>query len=177
MRRVLSKVPKMSLLGASTTLILSSLDEPFKTDPYFTDYRDEFKIKKTEYAEYWVGNSPLIILSQHGGSEKPSSIPRRRGRGVVTKNDARTQCIAKCLHRKTYFEHNNKFLYPHLIMNHLHRTKLDANRPIDIAALENEIAKKTWNDIHINFMEQAKKQAIEQFGFALVVDIGSFSHS
>jgi len=61
---------------------------------------------------------------------------------------------------------------PHHIINHLNRTKLDANRDIDRAALGVPAAERAWRDFH-GFIEQAK-EAIT--GRGIVFDIHGQSH-
>ena len=45
---------------------------------------------------------------------------------------------------------------PHVIINHLHRTKLDVNRKIDAAAFGVPEAEQAWKDFH-NFVRRAKR--------------------
>lgn len=44
---------------------------------------------------------------------------------------------------------------PHLIINELHRSKLDPNREIEQAAQNNTYAENTWHKIHYQWMAMA----------------------
>ena len=58
-------------------------------------------------------------------------------------------------------------------MNHLHRSKLDANRDIHEAAMGNPDAEKAWADFH-GFVEEAQSQVAD--GQGLVLDIHGHAH-
>lgn len=137
------------------------------------------------YSTYYEGNSPIIILSQHGGYITPNDIPDREYGcyngthciwehnctiktgfnqsstqcGIKTVRDAYTQELALCLHENLLLNINGNILQPHLVVNELARIKLDANRKIGEATLLNNDAINAWNDIHFNFMLQAKNSA------------------
>ncbi|MEN8226215.1 MAG: hypothetical protein ABFS05_12730, partial [Bacteroidota bacterium] len=76
------------------------------------------------YVEYVYGNMPLIISVPHGGYEKPDSIPERVGK-FAKNQDIYTIEIA-CEISKKIGELTG--YHPHIVINHLHRTRLDANR-------------------------------------------------
>ena len=146
------------------------------------------------------GDAPIIILSQHGGYEVPNTIPDREDGcwntvsedcifehdceinhapyvqssskcDVKTFRDAYTKEIATCLRDTIDIFDNNRGNIPHLVVNELKRSKLDPNRPIDEATLGNADATLVYNDIHTDFMEQAKTAVTNQCGFGLVLDI------
>ena len=61
---------------------------------------------------------------------------------------------------------------PHLVICHLHRSKLDANREINQATFGNPIAKRAYNDFH-GFIRKARK-AVK--GAAILFDIHGQRH-
>lgn len=151
------------------------------------------------YSTYYEGNSPIIILSQHGGYIYPSDMPNRTNGcwnytskqciwqydcqqntiynqsaeecDVKTIRDAYTKEIATCLTNNIDIFGNNRSNIPHLVVNELYREKLDPNREIGEATLGNDQAIQVYNDIHFNFMTKAKNKTMNQCGFGLVFDI------
>ena len=74
---------------------------------------------------------PIVISAPHGGSLTPDEIPDRNCTGCVYAQDLDTEDLS----RKMYDAIVDLFgCYPHLIINRLHRRKLDANRAIGEAA-------------------------------------------
>ena len=59
----------------------------------------------------------------------------------------------------------------------MYREKLDPNREIGEATLGNNQAIQVYNDIHFNFMQQAKNETMNQCGFGLVFDIHGQSNN
>lgn len=111
------------------------------------------------YIEYQVGTLPFIISIGHGGSIEPSSIPNRTCNSPVNVVDAYT--IETALEIKNYLFATTGF-YPHLIISHLKRTKLDPNRNISDGACGNTDAERAWNEFH-NFIIDAQKIADQQY--------------
>ncbi len=59
---------------------------------------------------------------------------------------------------------------PHIIICHLKRIKIDANRGIDDATARQNIGDEAWYEYH-NFIEIAKRKSLENFGFAHYFDV------
>lgn len=111
------------------------------------------------YVEYQVGTLPFVISVPHGGSLEPFSIPTRTCNNAVNVNDALTI--------ETALEIRNRFFaitgcYPHIIISHLRRTKLDPNRNLADAACGNSQAIVAWNEFH-NFIATARNIANQQY--------------
>lgn len=66
--------------------------------------------------------------------------------------------------------------YPHIIINRLHRIKLDANREIVEAALGNPQAEQAWKAFHA-YIDSAKTQITKQFGSGLYIDLHGHGHT
>lgn len=60
--------------------------------------------------------------------------------------------------------------YPHVIINELHRSKLDANRDIEEAAFGDHKAELAWNEFH-SYVDRAKLSATFDGRSAFYVDI------
>lgn len=146
------------------------------------------------YTEYKPGTLNLIITSSHGGSLKPGSIPDRGvgcwdgSKCIWThgcSNKDQEKCQAKIL-KDTYTQEIALLLaerlgnltgkQPHVVLNHLHRVKLDTNREKDEATFDVVDAKAAYDEFHW-FIGQAKS-SISQVGDGngLLLDIHGQSH-
>lgn len=127
---------------------------------------------KNNYTEYRAGNLGLIISVPHGGELKPDEIPNRSCAACVTVNDAYTQDLGNELYQAIK---DLTGCYPHLIINKLHRSKMDANRDISEAALGNQQAEEAWMDFQ-QFIDTAKFQVNQQFQKGLFLDLHGHAH-
>jgi len=125
-----------------------------------------------EYVEYIPGTGPLVISVPHGGYLAPSSIPDRTD--GTTEGDARTMEISRELVNEIEFQGGASFR-PHLIINRLDRSKLDANRDKDEAAEGNRQSELAWEEYH-GFIEQACNEVTRRFGRGLYIDLHGQSH-
>jgi len=112
-----------------------------------------------KYIEYQVGTLPFVISVSHGGSLEPTTIPNRTCNNPVNATDAFTI--------ETALEIKNALFkitgcYPHLIISHLKRTKLDPNRNIAEGTCGNPEAETAWNEFH-NFIAVARDSANQQY--------------
>lgn len=120
--------------------------------------------------EYIVGNIPIIIAAPHGGRIKPENIPDRTTGTLVT--DTNTDKLAKVT-MEAFHKRTGKF--PHVIICHIKRTKVDCNRGREEGAAGNKEAEKIWNDFH-HFIEEAKT-AIEKTGQpGFYIDLHAHGH-
>jgi len=124
----------------------------------------------TGFIEYIAGNTPVIISVPHGGYLEPDSIPDCPGCSTV--RDAFTQEIGRGL-SNVYFEQTG--CYPHVIINLLHRRKLDANRDIEEATGGIPLLITAWNAYH-EFIEIAKMRVEKDYQKGLFVDLHGHGH-
>lgn len=122
------------------------------------------------YIEYIPGDLPLILCSPHGGALKPAGIPDRSY--GVTGADAYTQELTRLTAVEIQKLGGHR---PHLVLSHLHRSKLDPNREVKEAAQGNPTAITAWKEYHA-FIEQARRAVIKQHGMAFVIDMHGQSH-
>jgi hypothetical protein len=126
-----------------------------------------------DFISYQSGNLPFILAAAHGGNLKPNDLPDRSCSGCSYTLDAYTieltMEIAAAIHHKTG-------CYPHVIINHLHRIKLDANRDVTEAALGNQEAERAWSDFH-RFIDASKSQINKNSGKGLFLDIHGHGHT
>lgn len=113
------------------------------------------------FIEYQVGTLPLVISVPHGGDLRPSSIPNRTCNSPVNAMDEFTIETALEI-KKKLFELTG--CYPHLIISHLNRRKLDPNRNVSDGACGNSEAVQAWNEFH-NFITDARNKANQQNDF------------
>jgi hypothetical protein len=132
---------------------------------------------RNNYIEYVAGNAPVIYSAPHGGALTPSEIPDRTagncGGDATTSTDLNTIELVRAMQAR----HLARFgTYPHLIINHLARRKLDANRTALEAACgdaEALIALGEWHD----FIDAAKATVLQASGRGWYMDMHGHGHS
>jgi hypothetical protein len=125
------------------------------------------------YIEYRPGNLPIIISTPHGGSLTPASIPDRTCNNPTTVTDSWTTELGTQV--DTSFL-NRTGCRPHLIICHLKRTKLDANRNLAEGACGNVDAETAWKAFH-NWIDTARKLVTQQFEKGFYVDLHAHGHA
>ncbi len=125
------------------------------------------------YSEYIAGNLPIIMAMPHGGPLRPDDIPNRSCSGCNTTNDSFTRELGLLI----YDEINRVTgCHPHVIINQLHRSKMDANREIVEAADGNKKAEVAWMDFQ-GFIDTASFQVSKDFGKGLFIDLHGHAHT
>ena len=141
------------------------------TDPDTTTFLPgEVYFGTQQYIEYQAGDLPIVLVAPHGGDLTPASIPDRTS-GVTTR-DRNTQEVARGF-AATLFDRTGH--RPHIVINRLHRIKLDANRDIGEAAQGNASAETAWREFH-EFIEAAKDAVVDDFGRGLYIDLHGHGH-
>lgn len=120
-----------------------------------------------ETVEYLPGTLPLIIAAPHGGTLKPESIPDRQD--GVTQRDAETDRLARAV-AEAIAERTGA--WPHLVICHLHRSKVDCNRDALTGTAGNKEALATWNAFH-----EAIEEARGKSESGLFIDVHGHSHN
>lgn len=124
-----------------------------------------------DYIEYIRGNLPIVISVPHGGHLQAPEIPEREFR-TGGHYDLHTQELAReiilVFRRKTG-------KVPYVIINRLHRDKLDANREVADGAGDDSLATAAWEDFH-GFIEQASNEVMTSFGGGLYIDLHGHRH-
>lgn len=125
---------------------------------------------RQEYIEYVVGNLPLIISAPHGGYEEPDEVARRV-LGVLGQ-DRRTQEMARAISDAIFDRVGRR---PHMIINRLHRNRLDANRDIGEAAQGDPFAEHAWHE-YMELVDSAKARVVATNGTGLFIDLHGHGH-
>lgn len=123
-----------------------------------------------KYTEYIAGNLPLVISVPHDGEMMPEFIPDRK-KGGAGRDFGTLEIALEMI--KGIKEKTGK--YPHVIIMHLARKKLDANREENEAAQENLIALETWEEYH-GYIESALIQAEREYGMGFFIDFHGQRH-
>jgi hypothetical protein len=132
---------------------------------------------RSQYVEYVAGNLPLIVSAPHGGSLLPEEIPDRLagrcGGEATTVQDTNTAELAREI-AAAFFRVTGR--YPHLVINRLHRRKLDANRAILEAACEVEAAQTAFREFHA-YIDSARTRVLADFGRGWYTDLHGHGHA
>ena len=152
-------------------------EDPPPTIPLGPYVPGESYFGRNNYIEYVAGNAPLIYSAPHGGALLPSEIPDRTasrcGTEVMTNTDLNTIELVRAMQARHFARFGT---YPHLIINHLGRRKLDANRADAAAACgdaEALIALGEWHE----FIDIAKTAVTETSARGWYMDMHGHGHS
>jgi hypothetical protein len=129
------------------------------------------------YVEYIAGNSPVILSAPHGGLLTPSSIPDRTasacGGSATTVTDANTQELVRTMQARYAARFGR---YPHVIISHLSRRKLDPNRLQPEAGCGNAEAAQALAEWHA-YIDLAKNEVIKTHGKGWYMDMHGHGHA
>ncbi|TFH48737.1 MAG: hypothetical protein E4G92_03045 [Bacteroidia bacterium] len=125
-----------------------------------------------DYIDFLPGNMPLVISIPHGGYLKPGEVPERPCDNCAKNQDIFTieigTGIRDAIYRKTGFQ-------PFVIINNLHRTRLDPNRNIKEAADGDINAEAAWLQFQ-NYIDSAVAEVYQEFGKGLYIDLHGHRH-
>ena len=124
-----------------------------------------------QWVECTAGDLPIVISVPHGGTQRPAAIPDRTLGSTVA--DANTIQLATALSAALSKRTGRA---PYVIVNHLHRKKLDANREIEEAAQGNADAERAWREYHA-FVDEACADVALRFGNGLYIDLHGHAHA
>jgi hypothetical protein len=122
-----------------------------------------------DYVEFVAGDFPVVISVPHGGAVAPANIPDRTG---TTVTDSNTIDLGRTIAQALFARTGRR---PHLVIVHLRRTKLDANREVGEAAQGNADAITAWNEYH-GFVELAMTTAASGSSRGLYIDLHGHGH-
>jgi N-formylglutamate amidohydrolase len=119
-----------------------------------------------EYVEFASGNIPLILSVPHGGELKPGEIVNRTCNDAVNVMDEFTIELAKAI----MAEFAKTGMRPYLIINKIHRSKMDANRNRADAACGDKNAEAVWDLFH-GEIENSMATVNTKFQKGLFIDL------
>lgn len=125
----------------------------------------------SNYIEYIPGDFPLVVSVPHGGAMTPATIPDRTVGTTAT--DTNTIELGRAVSQALAMRTGRA---PHLVIVHLRRTKLDANREVVEAAQGNADAIRAWTEYHA-FIEQAMAAVRQRSGTGFYIDLHGHGHA
>jgi hypothetical protein len=131
---------------------------------------------RNAHIEYVAGNAPVIYTAPHGGSLTPAEIPDRTsascGESISTTTDLNTADLVRRMQQAHFARFGS---YPHIVINHLHRRKLDANRTRAAGACGDAEAQAAWDEWH-DFIGVARAAVIAGAGRGWYMDMHGHGH-
>jgi hypothetical protein len=168
--------------------------QPASTTTYTPGTSYKYYVTKDDQSflaiEYIAGsaNSKLIIVAPHGGTTKPSIMktrvedydygtlpvdPYHNDTGFSDLTDSKTMEMAKSIADTVRVRTGYR---PHLIINHIHRSKLDANRKREVATQGGIYAGPAWDKFH-EYIDAAKATVMANHTKGLYLDIHGHGHT
>ncbi len=168
--------------------------QPSSTTSYTPGTSYKYYVTKDDQSflaiEYIAGsaNSNLIIVAPHGGTSKPSIMktrvedynygtlpvdPYHNDTGFSDLTDSKTMEMAKSIADTVRIRTGYR---PHLIINHIHRSKLDANRRREVATQGGIYAGPAWDKFH-EYIDAAKATIMANHTKGLYLDIHGHGHT
>lgn len=123
------------------------------------------------YIQVEQGQLPLILSVPHGGDRRPAAIPDRQN--AVLLNDPESPGYAYELAAAIEDLTGRR---PYMVVNRLHRSKMDPNRSIAHGAQGDPQAEQAWRAYHAA-LQAAQVAAVEQCGRGHLFDLHSHGHS
>lgn len=123
-----------------------------------------------DYTEWLAGDLPIVVAAPHGGTLLPAGIPDRTSGTTVRDADTieLTMAVSDAFAAATGMR-------PHVIICHLSRRKLDANREIVEAAAGAAEAEQAWREYHAA-IEAALIESEARAGRAFFIDLHGHGH-
>lgn len=124
-----------------------------------------------KYFEFAKGDVPVILSCPHGGFKKPKRIPDKiNGPRIADRN---TYFIAKLI--IDLLEKKGIDIY--YILNKIHRSKVDLNRPPHSSSAFNKTSTEANNIFHAfhDYLNKFSQESLVQFDKALVIDFHGFT--
>ena len=125
------------------------------------------------HIEYRCGDLPLVISVPHGGALAPADIPDRTCNDPVYDVDANTVQLGDAIDSVFAVADGCR---PHVVINHLARRKLDANRNLADGACGDPQAVLAWQAFH-DFIDSAKTSVSATAGKGFYLDLHGHGHT
>ena len=174
--RHLTKGSAVGALGALAALLMGACDlgpVPVVSPPPAGPFVSGTPVFEANgWIEYIPGDAPLIIIAPHGGHLRPYRLPERKCGACIDGIDSHTTELARLVADSFATRTGHR---PHLVLNLLERSRLDANRDMFEATAGNHVLEPTWHWMHAS-IDTAKAAAIRQAGRGLVIDLHAHAH-
>ena len=97
-----------------------------------------------DFVDFRKGNFPLLIIAVHGGDLRPQWIEDRDCEGAKVVQDQYTLGIAIQIAE----ELNKHGLQPYMLLNKIHRVKIDLNRSLETSHCDDDTSNDLWRLFH-----------------------------
>ena len=160
---------------ASTTACAGATTAKSTNEPQYVPGHSYFGADN--YIEYIAGDAPVILTAPHGGALNPASIPDRAdvrcGGSATTTTDLNTVELVLAMQASYHARFGH---YPHVVISHLSRRKLDANRTPPEATCGNADADSAYREWHA-FIDVAKRAVLASTGKGWYMDVHGHGHA
>jgi hypothetical protein len=126
---------------------------------------------RNEYIEYIAGNAPVILSAPHGGALTPAEISARTCGTNTT--DLNTDDLVRRM-QASFFARTGR--YPHVLINRLSRSRLDANRDSVEATCGDAEGGIAWSEWHA-FMAVVRAAVLSGEGRGWYMDVHGHGHA
>lgn len=116
--------------------------------------------------EYRRGDLPLIVSVPHGGTQTPDQLPDRIS-ATLERYDVFTLELGRELVDAV---HKLSGRTPYMVINHIHRKKVDVNREALEGAQDDPLAVRNWELYH-GSLSEACSAVSARFGSGLLIDL------
>ena len=166
-------------VSVGTTSVTASVGEASRSvrlEVYVPEVISSYEVGKSyfgrnNYVEYIPGELPIVISAPHGGVLQPAeAADRTSGRVIADRNTVELSlAVRDALSDATGYA-------PHVILSHLHRSKLDPNREIVEAAQGDPFAENAWHEFQ-DWIEEARVFVADDYDRGLYFDMHGHGHS
>lgn len=154
-------------LGCSES---NRITQPETTSPTVKYTAGEIYSDTQNNVEFRFGNTPFIIIVPHDGSTEPTTIPDRTG------NIDRATNTRKAAEQLAYFLNGfSGGKFPHMIVNNLHRSKMDPDLSLTEGAQGNSYATQAYTTFH-KFIQTAVDSIEQQYDSAVLINLIGHNH-
>jgi len=123
-----------------------------------------------DYMELHIGTLPLVLSAPHGGALVPEEIDDN---GSTTGRDSQTQELALAIDDALYDATGRR---AHVVLMHLHRSKVEANAALEEATAGQALAEQAWTEYH-GLIDAARRSVEFQHGRGLYIDLHGLASS
>jgi len=157
------------LLSADETLSTAEL----KTGAILSTQSGDVIFDEHGWAEYRVGDIPLVISVPHGGNLQTNLIADRTCPGSTTVTDANTIALARDIEAEFISKYGVR---PYMIISHLSRKEVDHNREKEEGTCQDPMGMVAWEWYH-DRIDEALQAAVNQHGRAVLIDLHGHGHT
>jgi len=154
------------------------LTSGFSTDCDGSAVPDECEVLTTgcivmgvnDYMELHIGTLPLVLSAPHGGDLLPQELDDN---GSTAGRDSQTQELAIAIDDALYDATGRR---AHVVLMHLHRSKVEANAALEDATAGQALAEQAWTEYH-GLIDAARRTVEFQHGRGLYIDLHGLASS